>query len=214
MQIDSLLRAAEHRALRVTSLTGRVLDLGGDARAGYRALYPDALFTTVNIDPDACPEIVHDLELPLPIEDGVYDHALLMNVLEHVFEYRQLIRESARVIRAGGSVVIVVPFLFPYHPSPRDFWRFSSDALRRECEAAGLVVESLLPLGSGVFAARSVMLDRLLPFPLRAVLYVLRPLIGGVDALFAAFARMLGKKYVPADYALGYIVVAGKPGTP
>lgn len=208
--IPSVLRRAEHEALSTVTLSGSVLDLGGEKGAEYLS-HIKGEFTpvAVNLDRDAGPDILHDLEQPLSLASASYDHALLINVLEHVFEYRQLIREAARLVRPGGNVVIVVPFLFPLHPSPKDFFRFSPDTLERECEAAGLVLEECRALGSGVFAARYVMLDRLLPYPLRLVnAYTFRYLAGALDSLFGALARASGKKYQARDYALGYFVRA------
>lgn len=210
MTVPTLLRQAEHRALSTLELTGTVLDLGGDARSDYRKIINGSpVFTTVNLDEKALPDILHDLEKVLPVGDASYDHVLLINVLEHVYEYRQLLSEAARVVRPSGTVIIVVPFLFPVHPSPQDFWRFSGTALRKECEVAGLSVEEIVPLGSGVVAARYVMLDRLLPSVFRLFGYwTARPLVFLVDRLFTALARLLKKRYEPADYALGYFVKA------
>lgn len=212
MEIPSLLRLAEHEALKGITLTGSVLDLGGDARGAYRSCVKGThAWTTLNMDEKTKPDIFHDLEKPLPISDASYDNAMLMNVLEHIFEYRQLLSETARVVKQNGTVVIVVPFLFPVHPSPEDFHRFTEDTLRKECERAGLSVSHMTALGSGVFAARYVMLDRLLPAPLRLIsFYTCRYITRAADLLFTALARALGKSYNPAHYALGYCVVAQK----
>ena len=212
MRIDTLLRKAEHKALRTITISGSVLDLGGDARSDYRLLFQgEPSYTTLNLDLKAQPDILHDLEKPLPVQDSSYDHVLLINVLEHVFEYRQLIREAVRAVRRNGKVLIVVPFLFPEHPSPQDYWRFSKEALKRECELAGLKSEPVQSLGSGVFAARYVLLDRLLPTPLRMLGSIfVGPVVLILDALWTKLARALKKKYAPSDYALGYVVVAEK----
>jgi SAM-dependent methyltransferase len=213
MEIPTLLRQAEHRELSYLTLEGTILDLGGDDRATYRTCIKGThVYTTVNLDDKAQPDIMHDLEKPLPIQDASYDHVLLINVLEHIYKYRELLCEAERVVAPGGTVVVVVPFLFPLHPSPQDFWRFSGETLRRECGAVGLEVEDLVPLGSGVFAARYTMLDRLLPgFVRLAGYYTLRPVAVLIDALFAKLAQLLKKKYDVSDYALGYLLVARKP---
>lgn len=210
MRTSSLLRLAEHRALSALSLSGKVLDLGGHRHSEYRGLIKGAHETTiVNLDSGAEPDVVHDLEKPLPFPNASYDHVLLINVLEHIFDYRQLLAEAARVVKPRGKIVIVVPFFFPLHPSPNDYWRFGEAALKKECEAVHLKIESLISLGSGVFAARYVALDRLLPGVIRLVsFYTLRYVAGMLDTLFVATARLLRKKYDPADYALGYTLVA------
>lgn len=207
MGIDTLLRQAEHAALSRISLAGRVVDLGGTERAPYLAkLRGTFSVTSVNMDTGAAPDVMHDLEKPLPFKDQEFDHALLMNVMEHIFDHRQLLAEAARVVRPGGKVIVVVPYLFPYHASPHDYWRFSKEALERICVDAGLTTTSITALGSGVFAARFVMIDRLLPSPLRAILVIGRPFIVLGDFLFTKIARLLGKKYNPSDYALGFCV--------
>lgn len=212
MTIPSVLRLAEHKALSRVVLMGKVLDLGGTRHAEYRAFLQGTFdITTVNMDESASPDLVADLEKPIPYPDGSYDHVLLINVLEHIFEYRQLLSEAVRIVRPGGSVIIIVPFLFPIHPDPHDFWRFSRETLEKECERAGLSITTATPLGSGVFGARHLFINRLLPTPVRLLShYTFRYLALLLDALFVMVARALGKKYEPTDYALGYAVVAQK----
>lgn len=212
MEVPSLLRLAEHKALSKISLSGSVLDLGGDTRSTYRSCFKGKpVFTTVNLDPKSQPNIQHDLEQLLPFADGSYDHVVLINVLEHVYNYQQLLSEARRVVRTGGSVVVVVPYVFPHHPSPRDYWRFSRQAVHKIMESSGLSVQSIDSLGSGVFKARYVLLGRLLPFPLRLLsFWTTRHVACALDLLFAAIAKSAGKKYQSEDYALGFIAVAKK----
>lgn len=212
VEIPSMLRQAEHAALSKIVLSGSVLDVGGSKKSAYPSLMQGSYtLTTVNIDPKALPDITADLERPLPLPAAGYDVALLINVLEHIYEYRQLLRECVRVLKPDGRMVIVMPFLFPVHPSPRDFWRFTHEALRRECEEAGLQKITIEPLGSGVLAARYLHIERLLPSPLRAIGYFsVRYLVLFFDALLARAALLFGKKYKPDDYALGYCLTARK----
>lgn len=210
MVIPTLLRLAEHRALKELRLSGNVLDLGGDTRSEYRSLLgKNVAYTTVNINSAARPDILHDLETPLPLEDGTYDHVLLINVLEHIYSRYQLLQEATRVLKRGGSIVIVVPFYFPYHASPSDFWRLTHESLSTEAQQLGLKVVQCRPLGDGVFTARYVALDRLLPASVRSVrFYSVRYLAVFLDWALNSMARNLGKQYKPEDYALGYMVEA------
>lgn len=208
---DSLLRRAEHKALAAITIQGKVLDLGGDRRSGSRDFIQSdgATFTIVNMSPETKPDILHDLEKPLPIESGSYDGVLLINVLEHIFNCQQLLTESIRVLKPGGTIVVVVPFLFPVHPSPSDYWRFTGESLTRLLKDAGCVDVILEPLGTGVFASRFVMLDRLMPYPLRVVGQIVgQPITSLLDTMCTFVAKVLNKSYVPSDYALGYCVRA------
>lgn len=207
----TILREAEHRALAQISLSGKVLDLGGDTRSSYRKLFQGSFtLAIVNIDPQTHPDVVADLEKPLPISDASYDGVLLINVLEHIFEYRTLLAECRRVLRPGGKLVIVVPYLFPYHPSPDDYYRYSASTLKKLLTDFSHV--SVTPLGTGVTSARWVLFERLLPGKLqRAVGVVVHPLVRGLDISFTALARALKKRYDPSEYALGFVVTAEKP---
>lgn len=212
MGIPSLLRLEEHKALASVSLSGRVLDLGGDKNSEYlRFIGGNFETTSVNMSEDARPDIFHDLEKPLPLSDASYDHVLLINVLEHIFEYQALLSEACRVVRPGGSIVIVVPYLFPVHPSPDDFHRLTKTALERALQKAGFADSRITALGSGVFAAQYLLLDRLLPKPLRAVsFFTWRYVVRALDTLLVQIANLLGKHYLPEEYALGYCAVARK----
>lgn len=211
MEIPTLLRRAENAALEKMCLDGVIVDIGGDTKSSYRSnICGDHTFVTINLDQRAAPTIVHDLENPLPMENDVYDHALLVNVLEHVYKAEQLLRETVRVVKPAGQVVIVVPFIFPLHPSPKDYWRFTEDALRRLCGDSGISDVKITSLGSGVFAALFVLIDRLMPHSVRFLLQLLQPFVYGFDWVFAHGARWMGKQYRPSDYPLGYVVVGRK----
>lgn len=211
--IPSLLRLAEHEALKNIRLSGLVLDLGADANSNYLSFVSGVYTVTrVNLDPKTRPDILHDLEKPLPILDAQYDGVVLFNVLEHIFNYRELLSESVRVLRPRGTMVLVVPFLFPIHPSPNDFQRFSSSTLRTHLMKLGLIDIHVQVLGKGVWSACYLLIDRLLPHPVRILnFYSLRFFVLGMDYITLLGARMLGKKYDPADYALGYCVTAHRP---
>ena len=207
----TILRKAEHRALANITLSGRVLDLGGDKRSEYTRLFKgDFSVTTANIDSKTKPDIVCNLEQPLPIVSDSYDAALLINVLEHIFEYRQLLNESARVLKKDGRIVVVVPFLFPVHSSPHDFHRYTASALERALLATGFSDISIMPLGTGVCAVRWVLVERLLPSPLRFISVIAGPLSSLGDRIVFGLARMMGKHYLPSDYALGFVATATK----
>ena len=212
MNVPSLLRLEEHNALAHLTLSGRVLDLGGDKNSEYLRFFQGQFETmTLNLNEKTRPDILHDLEKPLPVTDASYDHVLLINVLEHVFEYRALLREAVRVLKPDGSLVVVVPFLFPIHPSPNDYHRFTFVALQQELSRVGLKDISVHSLGGGVFASRYLLLDRLLPKFLRVVnFYTCRYVMIACDILMQKIARLFHKKYMREEYALGYSAVGRK----
>jgi SAM-dependent methyltransferase len=207
----TIVRRAEYNVLSGVTLSGSVLDLGGERRSEYHPLFKgDFSVTTVNIQGETHPDIIADLEKPLPIADASYDAVLLINVLEHIFEYRTLVAESARVMKPGGIIIIVVPFLFPVHPSPHDYHRYTNEALEIMLMHSGFSDIRVKALGTGVFATRFAMLERLFPKFLEPLLTICGMLAGFCDAIFAFLARMAGKKYRTSDYPLGYLATARK----
>lgn len=208
----SLLRRAELETLSHVNLGGSVLDLGGVKGSSYlRSFKGDFSVTTVNLDKSVNPDIVHDLDLPLPVGDEMYDYVLLINVLEHIFDYGVLLVEAKRVVKKGGSIIVAVPFLFPNHPSPKDYHRFTEDALRREFVKVGLDDIRITPLGGGVFSSVYLLIDRLLPKFLRFCnYYTMRYIVRAMDSVFLSIARTFGKKYSPEDYAFGFCGIATK----
>ena len=210
--MDTLLRKAEYRALSDIKINGSIIDLGGDHNSSYRKLWKNSeKIVSLNISAQSKPDIVHNLEKPLPIENESYDNVLLINVLEHIYNYKGLLRESARIIKKNGTLVIAVPFLFPIHPSPDDFWRFSKNTLKLEVSQAGFSVASIEALGCGVFSACFVLVDRLCPYFIRATINRLLAIVAVFfDEVFSWFAYWTKRKYHKSDYALGYIVTAQK----
>jgi SAM-dependent methyltransferase len=107
---------------RYVSLEGaRVLDIGCGLGAYVRRFLdftPDAY----GVDIDA-PRVIEGAEAgvtglsvglseALPFADGVFDGVLLNEVIEHVRDDRETVREALRVTKHGGRVVIFAPNRF------------------------------------------------------------------------------------------------------
>lgn len=63
--------------------------------------------------------------------------ALCLSVLEHVRNPFAVFDGIFRIMRPGGLVILSTEFSFPYHPSPEDNFRFSSNGLKILAEHAG-----------------------------------------------------------------------------
>ena len=68
----------------------------------------------------------HDDIHALGFPDGHFNSVVCWSVLEHVPDPQLAIAEMRRVLKPGGSIWIQVPFLFPYHADPYDYWRVTS----------------------------------------------------------------------------------------
>jgi ubiquinone/menaquinone biosynthesis C-methylase UbiE len=83
----------------------------------------------IDNDPARNPDIVTNVcEMPM-FDDGTFDAVFMMEVLEHVTEPQNALDEVFRVLKPGGVLVLSVPFIFPLHDEPYDFYRFTKGGL-------------------------------------------------------------------------------------
>lgn len=128
----SLLRKLEYKKISKLNLSGKVLDLGGSKKSGYHQLIKgNHEITTVNINTDYLCDLVFDIEEKFPLEDNAFDHVMLINVLEHIYNFKNVISESNRVLKSDGKIYLAVPFIHQIHGSPNDFFRYSKSTLNR-----------------------------------------------------------------------------------
>ena len=207
--MPSLFRRLTDAALAELKIDGVILDVGGDVRSGYRrALGGEHRFVTLNFSPQTQPDILFDLASgSWPTPTRTYDAVLLINLLEHLYDYRQALKESGRVLKADGLIVIVVPFLHAVHPSPHDYFRYTAEALERLLTESGFVGVKVTALGRGAWSAAAALPGRLLPSTLARLGEAAAALL---DLISRRLAFWLGKKYTGTEYPLGYLVVARK----
>ncbi len=114
-----------------------VYDIGSkQVRAGYAFGAPPADATVVCVDIAAAPGVdlvadAHDLHM---VASDSVDFVTTISVLEHVRHPQQVVREIHRILKPGGIVYVNVPFIFPYHADPDDFYRFSFRGIDILCE--------------------------------------------------------------------------------
>jgi ubiquinone/menaquinone biosynthesis C-methylase UbiE len=65
----------------------------------------------------------------IPFENGKFDSLLCTEVLEHVFNIEELLKEFNRVIKIDGNAIITTPFMWEEHEMPYDYARYTTPAL-------------------------------------------------------------------------------------
>ncbi len=107
----------------------RALEIGGSTwRTNYKwADYANPPFPNFDICLNVLPE--------------QFDVILMDQVLEHVTEPDEALKNCNRMLKDGGYLWISVPFMYPYHPGPLDCWRFSKTGLRILLTKAGFKCE-------------------------------------------------------------------------
>jgi SAM-dependent methyltransferase len=190
--------------LKKLALSGLVLDLGGARVSDYHRLFGGTYTIQVaNNDKDTHPDFLFDFENKFPVEDHSFDTVLCLNTLEHIFNYEQFLSESKRVLKPKGKIVLAVPFLVQVHPSPKDYFRYSEQALKRMFEATGFDQVVVTPIGRGPFTASAqVLYNALHVAPLRALTFVI------ALAFDKCLGGITGAHYGRNSYPLGYLITA------
>ena len=150
----------EDRNLRVTcsELSGLVLDIGCADGKPSRYLPDNAQYVGLDYFDTASnwyktrPSVFGDAQ-QLPFPDDVFDHVLLLDVLEHIPDPERCLAEIFRVLKPGGSFTIQGPFMYPIHDAPLDFHRWTRFGLHRAARIAGFEISSEFAVGHPVETA-------------------------------------------------------------
>jgi SAM-dependent methyltransferase len=125
-----------------------VLDVG----CGVQPYYP--LFAGIaseydgnDIEPGPRIKYVSPIE-SLDAPDGAYDLVLCTQVLEHVRYPQRALEQIARALAPGGYVFLTTHGVYPFHPHPTDYWRWTQQGFEALFEdATGLDLVELVPHG-------------------------------------------------------------------
>ncbi len=89
----------------------------------------------------------------LPFGESVFDTLICTQLIEHVPRPWVAVAEMYRILKPGGYLILSAPWIYPYHGSPADYYRFSRDGLRALLEDNGFKVIDLCPMGGGFLVA-------------------------------------------------------------
>ena len=108
----------------------------------------------------------------IPLADSVVDAIVSSQVLEHVPDPDFYLRESKRVLRSTGLLVLSTHGTWRYHPDPADYWRWTSAGLRKLLEEHGFELIDFDAVMSPPATAIQLFQD----FTAQALPRILRPL--------------------------------------
>ncbi len=183
-----------------------ILNLG----SGAKMIRPGVL----NVDryPFVGVALVADI-LALPFQSGSVDAVIAESVLEHVPDSLKVVQEISRVLKPGGLLYMVTPFMLGYHASPNDYYRWTEFGMsillqdfeiRQSGPAWGPTAALLSMVGNWLAIVLSFGSSRLYQVCLAFFILLFGPLTY-VDFLIAKHSRA-------ADYSHGLYFIAIKKG--
>lgn len=135
---------------------GDVLDVGGGTfvRTAVEERVPFASWTVVEPSAEDLPHIddprvqvrVGD-GCALDIADASYDTVLSIQVLEHVFEPMQMMRELVRVAKPGAPIIVMVPQTANIHHAPHHYQNLTRYWLEEAARRLPVEVVTYQPMG-------------------------------------------------------------------
>jgi len=205
MKKYSILRENQYRELSKLTLEGAILDIGGRKNSEYHDL-PKGKHTiaTSNIIPGEC-DFLFDIQKKFPLADASYDHAICLNVLEHIFYFQNALSETERILKPGGTLVVSTPFLHHIHGCPDDYLRYTDSGLRKALTDAGFVDINIKPIGFGVFSLFYQSISGALP---GIIGITVKKILVSFDKAFLAVSKRYRR--VAERVPLGYFVTARK----
>jgi len=172
--------------LKDLEIKGLTLDLGAGKNQSYLNYLKTENLSLTNVDLFNNSEVKIDLEKSLNLDSNKYDTIILFNTLEHIYNYKNLISEINRILKAKGKLEIYVPFLIGYHEDPNDVFRPTHSYLLKILKENGFEGESNL-IGTGPFIVGYQMLYRYLKFSFVKLFFLIIALC--LDKLTAIFSK-------------------------
>lgn len=146
----TMLRRMELDLISTLDLAGDILDFGGGTTTNYAPhLTKSATYRSVNISDEFKPTDLVQVGDPIPFADAHFDAVITFNVFEHIYDDVASLAEVTRTLKPGGTLHIIVPWMYPVHGHPDDFNRHTPSWWGTTLTSLGYENTTLLPLVFG-----------------------------------------------------------------
>lgn len=203
----SILRCLQYEMLKEKILNGKVLDFGGGKNADYHNIITCEVYDSINIDKTMDPTWITNIGENLPCPHDHYDTVLSMNTIEHIYDAHFVIKEIHKALKKNGEFICSLPFLYPIHAHPNDYFRPTIFWWNQTLLDIGFKDIKITPLLWGHLSTGLVCSG--IPGPFRELRIHLALIL---DMIYVHLRRLLKKGYDEhtTNYALGYFIEARK----
>lgn len=196
-----------------------LLDVGA-GHGDFAQTYEGRKSLSLDVVPYPEVDLACDLAECIPFREGSFDMLILMNVLEHVYNFHGLLNSLFYLLKPGGSLVIAVPFMIKVHQAPFDFQRYTHYSLEQMAHQHGFEIallegyyDPIFFIGEGTRNFRFWVLPKLS----RPARWLGRGLLILIEGLIVLLKPIVGKGYLKSPAAaknpaaIGYHLVLKKP---
>lgn len=154
--IDSILDVKK----RLVKEGSVLVDVGCGAMPYRRALSPElSKYIGVDFSDSTNADIFFRPDGTVPLDDNSADIVLSTQVLEHVNDPAMYLKECFRILKPGGLIILSTHGYWIYHPSPEDYWRWTSAGLKKVLKNAGFEIVEFKGLIGLLPVALQLLLD-------------------------------------------------------
>jgi SAM-dependent methyltransferase len=218
LQMSSIWRDLRYE---LAELSGSVLDIGCGAQI-FRILLPAGVNYRGVDTRDAkkrfgycVPDTYYFEGDDWNISGEWWDTVLCTEVLEHVLDPSDFLRQVFQSLRPGGRVLITVPFAARWHFIPYDFWRYTPSSLQFLLTTAGFrdvrITARGNPLTVACYKVMALQLMLLLGAEPRGHVMLAKRMCGAMLLPMLVMVACLGNLSLYSDWGddcLGYTVTA------
>lgn len=196
-----------------------LLDVGA-GHGDFAQAYAGRRSISLDVVPYPEVDLACDLAQCVPFRQASFDAIILMNVLEHVYDFHGLLDALFGLLKPGGSLLLAVPFMIKIHQAPFDFQRYTHYSLEQMARQHGFEVallegyyDPIFFLGEGTRNFRYWVLPKLS----RPARWLGRGVLVLIEALIAPLKLLVGDGYVKSPEsaknpaAIGYHLVLKRP---
>jgi SAM-dependent methyltransferase len=137
-------------------LTGHVIEIGarGNGYASYAINAVNYVLSNLKKEHEGYIELN---ATKMDIKEKSVDGYVCVSVLEHIEEPAEAIAEIHRTLKVNGKLLLIVPFMYPYHADPFDYSRFTVTYLEALLKDFKIVTTDIL---GGSFNTVSMILQK------------------------------------------------------
>ena len=126
----------------VSSQSGASLVDYGCGNMPYRSLFQPLVskYTGIDLPGNVMADVIAEDPNRTPLDAQSVDILLSSQVLEHVADPPRYLQEAQRLLKPEGILILSTHGSWPYHPDPHDFWRWTSEGLKKTITEAGFEI--------------------------------------------------------------------------
>lgn len=137
-------------------LQGRMLDFGCGAKP-YRSLFQVDEYIGIDYENEGHSHKNEQIDVfydgkHIPFPDEHFDAVLCTEVIEHVFNLEEVLKELHRVTRKDAKLLFTCPFVWSEHEVPYDFARYTRFAIQSLFEKHGFEIVEFKKSGNFITA--------------------------------------------------------------